>query len=322
MKLDIADVRDAARFIAGRVLRTPVLRCPTLDELAGAELYFKAENMQRIGAFKARGAMNAIGRLSSEERARGVVTYSSGNHAQAVALAAREYGCPAHVAMPTDAPAVKVASVRALGAAITFAGTTSEDRYRAACAIAAETGAVIVPPFDDPHIVAGQGTATLELFEQVLADTGETLDTVIVPVGGGGLIGGACLVASAFGARVVSAEPVGCDALAKSLEAGERVTVEPAPTLADGLKPVRVGELNFAIAREHVSAWRRVDDQAIARTLCALLLHGKTLVEPSGAAAAAVALERQMPSEAKRVGVLLSGGNVAAEQVAALLTRS
>src|SRR5207249_1711094 len=140
---------------------------------------------------------------------------------------ARELGARAHVTMPTDAPAIKVASVRALGAEITFAGTTSDERYAAAKEIAERTGAVIVPPFDDPRIIAGQGTATLELFEQVLADSGEKLDAVIVPVGGGGLIAGACLVAEAFGARVHSAEPVGCDALARSLEAGERVAVEP-----------------------------------------------------------------------------------------------
>jgi threo-3-hydroxy-L-aspartate ammonia-lyase len=319
--LDIGDVREAARFIAPRVLRTPVLTSPALDEMAGARLYFKAENMQRIHAFKARGAMNAVGRLTPEERARGVITYSSGNHAQAVALAAREHGARAHVTMPTDAPAVKVASVRALGAEITFAGTTSEERFTAAKEIAAKTGGVIIPPFDDPRIVAGQGTATLELFEQVLANTGEKLDALIVPVGGGGLLAGACLAAEAYGARVHSAEPVGCDAMARSLEAGERVAVEPGPTIADGLKPVRVGALNFAIAKRAVSAWHRVDDEAIGRALVALLWHAKTLVEPSGAAAAAVALGRRLPPDARRVGVILSGGNVAAEQVAALLAR-
>ena len=314
-------MREAARFIAGRVLTTPVLTSSALDAIAGVELYFKAENMQRIGAFKAPGAMYAVGRLSAAERARGVITYSSGNHAQALALAAREHGISAHVTMPTDAPPIKVASVRALGAAITFAGTTSDERYRAARAIADATGAVIIPPFDDERIIAGQGTATLELFEQVLARTGELLDAVIVPVGGGGLIAGACLVAEAYRATVISAEPVGCDALAQSLEAGERVAVQPAATIADGLKPVRVGELNFAIAKRLVTSWRRVDDDAIGRALCDLLLHAKTLVEPSGAAAAAVALSGQLPSDVRRAGVILSGGNVAADQVAALLAR-
>ncbi len=321
MKLDVADVREAARRIVGRVLRTPVLTCPALDELAGVKLFLKAENMQRSGAFKARGAMHAVGRLAPEVRARGVITYSSGNHAQALALAAREYGVPAYVAMPVDAPKVKVAGVRALGAAITFAGTTSEDRLAAAEELAARMGGVIVPPFDDAHVVAGQGTASLELFEQVLEGGGAPLDSIIVPVGGGGLLAGSCLVAEAYGARVFSAEPVGCDALAKSLAAGHRVRVEPAPSLADGLRPLRVGELNFAIAQRSVTRAFRVDDEAIGRALVRVLLEAKTLVEPSGAAGVAVALGRQLPSDARRVGVILSGGNVAAEQVSALLVR-
>ncbi len=321
MNLDIADVREAARALSGRVLRTPVLTCPALDELAGVSLFLKAENMQRIGAFKARGALYAVSRLPPEVRARGIITYSSGNHAQAVALAAHEYGIPAYVAMPVDAPKVKVAGVRALGAAITFAGTTSDERLACARELALRTGGVIVPPFDDPHVVAGQGTATLELFEQVLERGDGPLDSVVVPVGGGGLLGGACLVAEAYGARVFSAEPEGCDALAKSLEAGVRVRVEPAQTIADGLRPVRVGELNFAIAQRSVTKAFRVDDEALGRALVHLLLLAKTLVEPSGAAGVAVALGRKLPSDARRVGVLLSGGNVAPEQVATLLAR-
>ncbi|MBW2454581.1 MAG: threonine/serine dehydratase [Deltaproteobacteria bacterium] len=325
------DVEAAAAFIAGRVVRTPTLRSPVLDALAGAELWLKAENLQRIGAFKARGALTAVGRLSPAERARGVLTYSSGNHAQAVALAAKEYGVPCHVTMPTDTPAIKLESVRALGAEVTFAGTTSADRKAAALEIAERSGAVIIPPFDDPNIIAGQGTATLELFQDVAAQTdGGSLDALVVPVGGGGLLAGACLVAAHHSCPVYVAEPVGCDAMGQSLEQGERARVEPGPTIADGLKPVRVGALNFAIARRHVRAAFRVTDQEIGPALVSLLVYAKVMVEPSGAAALAVALRGPsarakpgggLPGNPKRVGVLLSGGNLGSDDLAELLAQ-
>jgi threonine dehydratase len=316
------DVRAAARFIAGKVVRTPVLRSTALSAIAGVELWLKAENLQRIGAFKARGAMYAIGRLGAAERARGVITYSSGNHAQAVALAAREHGATAQVVMPEDAPAIKVAAVRALGASVSFAGTTSDHRKAAAERLSEESGAVIIPPFDDPRIIAGQGTATLELMEQVAAE-GAALDALLVPVGGGGLVAGACLAASAAETpiAVYSVEPHGADAMARSIEAGERVAVEPGPTLADGLKPVRVGELNFAIAREHLAGCLRVGDEAIGRAITALLIHARVLVEPSGAAALAAALGAYVPGKPRHVGVILSGGNLGPEALLELLTR-
>lgn len=309
-------VRAAATFLEGRVFRTPTLRCEALDEIAGAEVFLKAECMQRIGAFKARGAMFAVGQLPEDERARGVITFSSGNHAQAVALAAKSYGIGCAVTMPEDAPAIKVEAVRALGAEITFAGTTSDHRRIAAETIARETGAVIIQPFDDPHIIAGQGTATLELLE----DAGP-LDALFVPVGGGGLIAGACLVAAAHDITVCSVEPEGSDALAASLESGERVAIAPQPTIADGLKPVRVGELNFAVARHGVTRTLRVDDEAIGRALATLALRAHVVVEPSGAAALAGALTQPLPSGTKRVGVILSGGNIGADLLAQLLQR-
>src|SRR5262245_34071239 len=191
------------------IVRTPVVRSPALDAIAGCELWLKAENLQRIGAFKARGALHAASRLTAEQRARGLITYSSGNHAQAVALAARHFGVRATIAMPTDAPKVKLAGVRALGAEIVLAGTTSADRHAAALEIEAKTGGVIVPPFDDPHIIAGQGTATLELLDDVRAHTGGTLDALLVPVGGGGLLAGACLASAPDRVAVYSVEPVG-----------------------------------------------------------------------------------------------------------------
>lgn len=316
--MSVDDVRAAAERLAGKVVRTPVLRSPALDALAGAELWLKAECLQRVGAFKARGALHAVGRLSPAARDRGVITYSSGNHAQAVALAAREFGVPATIAMPTDAPAVKVAGVRALGAEIVFAGTTSEERRAAALAVQARTGGAIVEPFDDPDVIAGQGTATLELVEEVAAH-GSKLDAIVAPVGGGGLIAGACLVAEAADIAVYGAEPGTCNALARSLAAGERVAVPPGPTLADGLKPVRVGAHNFEIARRVVRGSFEVDDEALGRALVAVLLHAKVLVEPSGAAAVAATLSGAL--RGRRVGILLSGGNVEPDRVAALLTR-
>ncbi|MFO7563301.1 MAG: threonine/serine dehydratase [Enhygromyxa sp.] len=329
-RLDCADVRAAAARIRGQVVRTPTLRAPRLDALAsggveGVELFLKAENMQRIGAFKARGAMHAIGRLSPEARSRGVITFSSGNHAQAVALAARDFGIPATIAMPIDAPAVKLAVVRELGAEVVMAGYTSEDRRAVAYELEARTGATIIAPFDDPDIICGQGTATLELIE----DAGAPLDAIVVPVGGGGVIAGACLAAAEAEIPVYSVEPHGCDALARSLEAGERVRVEPGSTLADGLKPVMVGALNFEIARRHVAGSFRVDDEELGRALVSVLMRAKVVVEPSGAAGVAAAL-REAPRLAEqlgvvdrplRCGVLLTGGNVDPALLAELLGR-
>lgn len=316
--MSVEDVRAAAERLAGKVVRTPVLRSPALDALTGAEVWLKAECLQRIGAFKARGALHAVGRMRPETRARGVITYSSGNHAQAVALAARKYGARATIAMPVDAPAVKVAGVRALGAEIVFAGTTSEERRAAALAVQAATGGAIVDPFDDPDIIAGQGTATLELVEEVAA-RGAKLDAIVAPVGGGGLIAGACLVAAAADVAVFSAEPASCNAMAQSLRAGERVAVPPGPTLADGLRPVRVGAQNFEVARRVVRGSFEVDDAALGRALVALLLHAKLLVEPSGAAGLAALLGGAL--RGRRVGVLLSGGNVEPALVAELLAQ-
>ena len=184
--LSLEHVRDAARRLVGKIWPAPTIRCPALDRLAARDLFLKAENLQRIGAFKARGAMHAVSRLPEDVRARGVITYSSGNHAQAVALAAREFGVPAWIAMPVDAPAIKVAGVRALGAEIVFAGTTSDDRHRAALELHARHGAAIVEPFDDLDVIAGQATATLELCEHVLATTGEPRGAPLVPPRRGG----------------------------------------------------------------------------------------------------------------------------------------
>jgi threonine dehydratase len=317
-----ADVLRARELLRGRIVETPTLRVPALDALAGAQVYLKCENLQRIGAFKARGALFAVLSQSPEARARGLITFSSGNHGQAVALAARELGLHAWVVMPTDAPAVKVDAVRALGAEVVHAGLTTNDRRREALALAEKTGALVVPPFDDPFVVAGQGTATLELCEQAERDGGP-LDVVLVPVGGGGLLAGACLAVSGEGraTRVVAVEPTLASAFAESFREGHRVEVKVGATIADGLKPVQVGELNFDIAKEAVAAAITVDEDAIGRAVVRLMLDAKLVVEPSGATACAAALERLVPGAPKRIGVLLSGGNVAKERLIELLGR-
>ncbi len=326
-------VQQAATFLADQIVRTPILRSPPLDELAAAELWLKAENMQQIGAFKARGALYRVAQLSAEERARGIITYSSGNHAQAVALAARRHGIRADIAMPEDAPSSKVEAVRQLGAHIQFAGTTSEHRHQAALQLQQQNGGTIIEPFDDPHIIAGQGTATLELL-QAAEQAQAPLDALLVPVGGGGLIAGACLVASTRGVPVYAVEPVGCNAMGQSLAAGERIAVQPGATIADGLKPVRVGRLNFAIAKDQLAGAITVTEEQLGRTLATLLWAARSLVEPSGGAALAAALSpetlaKQAPPLApdkpsgrrKRLGIILSGGNIGEQRLQKLLTR-
>ncbi len=317
-------VEAAATRLFGHVRRTPVLRSDVLDEIAGCELWIKAENLQHIGAFKARGALNnalqlAL-QLSPQDLARGLITYSSGNHAQAVALAANRLGIPATIAMPIDAPEIKVESVRRLGATIEKVGTTSLERRSRALEIASESGGVIIEPFDHPATIAGQGTATLEFVSQVIEAGGDTLDALIVPCGGGGLLAGACLAADAS-TQIYSVEPIGCDALAKSLAAGSVVSVEPGPTIADGLKPTRIGELNFSVIAPRIYRALTVSDDELGRALVELLLRSKVLVEPSGAAALAVALRRGLEGSPARVGVILSGGNVAPGVISDLLIK-
>ena len=319
-RLSRNDVLDAAERLRGRVVRTPVVHSPAFDRLAGAELWLKAENLQAMGAFKARGALNSVAQLTPEARARGLLTYSSGNHAQAVALAARRYDLSAEIFMPVDAPAIKVAAVRSLGAHVVMVGTTSTERHQAAMARQAETGAVIIEPFDHPHTIAGQGTATLELLEEA-TDAGTPLDALMVPVGGGGLIAGACLAAEHTPVKIYGVEPVGCDSMGQSLARGEIVAVEPAPTLADGLKPTRVGRLNFQIARARLAGTFTVDDAELSRAVALLAMVAKLVVEPSGAAALAAALRERLPGSPRRIGVILSGGNLAPERLAEIVTQ-
>lgn len=313
------DVVNAQVRLRDAIAATPVLRHARLDALAGASLWIKAENLQHNGAFKARGAYNTIAQLHPEELAKGLVTYSSGNHGQAVAWAATRFDLKARIFMPTNAPSIKVDAVKRLGAEVTLVGTTSVQRQAAAREEAESTGAAIIEPFDHPHTIAGQGTAALELRQEVFAQTkGKTLDQLFVPVGGGGLIAGACLAFEGTHTEVIAVEPEGCDSLNQSLIAGSIVPVEPGPSIADGLKPTRVGEMNFAICKERVAASATVSDKDLGQTLVRLLLWGKTLVEPSGAAALATALSSSR--QGAQVGVILSGGNIAPETLRGLLS--
>lgn len=317
--LSKSDIVAAAGRLQGLVVRTPALRVPALDELVGAELWIKPECLQRIGAFKARGAMHAVSRLDPDVRKRGVITYSSGNHAQAVALAAKHFGVPASIAMPENAPAVKVEVVRSLGAFIVFAGTTSLERREAALALQANCGGTIIEPFDDDDVICGQGTATLELSQDCLEATGQHLDAMVIPVGGGGLLAGACLALEGTPTKIYAVEPIGCDAMGQSLVAGQRIAVDPQATIADGLKPTMVGERNLQIAKPRVAASFTVDDDALMHALRALLFSGKVLVEPSGAAALAHLVNHQLPGAPERIGIILSGGNVAPDLLAKIL---
>jgi threonine dehydratase len=316
------DVVAAAARLRGQVVRTPVVRSAALDRLAGAELWLKAENLQHIGAFKARGALNAVALLDPEVRRRGVITYSSGNHAQAVALAASRFGVAADIFMPVDAPRIKRAGVEALGAHVVAVGTTSPERRQAALARQAETGAAIIEPFDHPHTIAGQGTATLELLEEADA-AGAPLDALVVPVGGGGLLAGACLAAEGRALAIHAVEPAGCDSMGQSMARGAITPVDPGPTLADGLKPTRVGELTFAIARRSGVTCHTVVDDELAAAVAHLALRAKLVVEPSGAAGVALALRAgALPGSPERIGILLSGGNVSPETLSELLRRA
>jgi threonine dehydratase len=297
-------VRDAARTLDGIAVRTPLLAAPWI----GAGVRLKCENLQRAGAFKLRGAYTMIARLTDEERARGVIAYSSGNHAQGVALAARLFGLRAVVVMPTTAPAIKVEGARRLGAEVVIEGTTSIERQKRAEAIAAEDGYTIIPAFDHPDIIAGQGTVGLEIM-----DEWHEVDTIVVPIGGGGLVSGvaACVRAGGErGIRVIGVEPENADAMHRSLDRGEPVTIEPKRTIADGLAPVRPGDLTFRHVRDLVDEVVLVYDDQIAEATFRLMAEAKLIVEFSGAATVAALLSGRVDLDGHRTVAVLSGGNI------------
>ncbi|WP_281701072.1 threo-3-hydroxy-L-aspartate ammonia-lyase [Acetobacter malorum] len=302
-----ADVVAASVRLKGHGHRTPVLTSRYLNGLSGAELFFKAENFQRVGAFKFRGALNAILALPEEARRRGVVAYSSGNHAQGVACAAQQAGIPAVIVMPKDAPAMKLAATRGYGAEVVLYDRYTEDRQAIGGALAAERGATLLPPFDHPDIIAGQGTAALELFEE----TGP-LDALFVPVGGGGLASGCALVAQAAskGCTVIGVEPAAGDDARQSLAAGHIVQIEVPKTLADGAQTTAISPLTFGIMSRLLREIVTVDDATLVATMRTLAERMKIVVEPTGCLGVAAALAAASEWKGKRVGVIISGGNV------------
>lgn len=304
----LADIRIAHARIAPHVHRTPVFTSRVIDEAVGARIAFKCENLQRGGAFKARGAYNSVLSLPDAQAARGVVTHSSGNHAAALAMAARTRGIVAHVVMPHTAPAPKKSAVRAYGGRITECEPTLAAREAAAAAIVAETGATLVPPFDSEAVIAGQGTCAIELLE----DAGATLDVLTCPVGGGGLLAGTAIVARALapGLKVIGAEPEAADDAARGFSAGAlQPQVLPVRTVADGLTTA-MSPLTFGIMRDLVSGVATVSEEAIIEAMRLVWSRMKMLIEPSSAVPLAAMLERRWDPAGARVGLILTGGNV------------
>ncbi len=310
-------IQEAAARIAGRVHRTPVVTSRSFNEATGKEVFFKCENLQRAGAFKFRGATNKILSLTDEEKKRGVAAFSSGNHAQAVALASREAGIRAVIAMPDDAPAAKVAATRGYGAEIVFYDRLKQDREKVAIEIAEREGRVMVPPYDDYLILAGQGTCGLEFLEEA-----PDLDCLLAPCSGGGLFAGVSTAAKAMNPRIrcFPVEPDTADDTRQSFLKGERVSIPPPPTIADGLRVQSPGTLTFPILQKTAEDVLTVSDDEIIETTKFMLFRMKLLVEPSGAAAAAAVLTGKLPSDARRVGVVISGGNIDAELLSQFLT--
>ncbi len=306
MSLDLAAIRAAHQRIAPHVHRTPVMTSATLDALCGGQLFFKCENFQKIGAFKARGAANAVFSLTDAEARGGVATHSSGNHAAALARAARLRGIPAHIVMPSNAPKAKIESVRRNGGIIVMCEPTLEARESACARVMAETGARLVHPYNDYAVMAGQGTATLELLEQA-----PNLDLVVAPVGGGGLLSGTAVAAKGAkpGIKVIAAEPAEADDAARSFAAGKLIPLGKTSTVADGLR-TSVGEMNFPIVRQNVDAIVTVSEAGIVAAMRLIWEVMKIIVEPSGAVPYAAIMEHTIDVKGKRVGIILSGGNV------------
>lgn len=310
------DIQAAAARLTGIAHRTPVMTSRTLDALTGAAVLLKCENLQRVGAFKIRGAYNAVSQLDAAQRARGVITYSSGNHAQAIALACQMLGVRAVVVMPDNAPATKRAATEAYGAQVIGYDPQQQDRRVVAEALASQHGYSIVPPYDHPHIVAGQGTAALELCQ----DAGP-LDALLVPCGGGGLLSGSAVAAKALcpACRVIGIEPALADDATRSFRTGTLHTVHNPPTIADGTRTPSLGEVTFPLVRRYVDDMQTVSETAIIDAVKFLLFRVKLVVEPSGALGVAALLSGAVRLRG-RVGVILSGGNIDAATLIQILS--
>lgn len=315
LTLDI--IRQAQARVAGLVYRTPVVTSRSFNQVAGREVFFKCENLQRAGAFKIRGATNKILALTVDEKKRGVIAVSSGNHAQAVALASREAGIRAVVAIPADAPKAKVEATRNYGADIRFFDRQKDDRDAFGREIAEREDLVMVPAYDDYLIMAGQGTCGLEFLEEV-----PDLDCILTPCSGGGLFAGVSTAAKSIkpSIRCFAVEPATANDTQQSINKGERVSIPPPPTIADGLRVQTPGVLTFPITSANAAAVLTVTDEEITVAIRFMLFRMKLLVEPSGAAAAAAVFFKKLPDDANRVGVVLSGGNIDGDVLARLLT--
>jgi threonine dehydratase len=316
LPISFADVQAAAQRLAGVAHRTPVLTSRTANERTGAELFFKCENLQRMGAFKFRGAYNALAQFTPAQRAGGAIAFSSGNHAQGIALAAKLLGMRATIVMPHDAPAAKVEATRGYGAEVVLYDRYTEDREAIGRRLAAERGMTLVPPFDHRDVMAGQGTAAMELVE----DTGP-LDLLLVCVGGGGLISGCATAAKHLAPQceVIGVEPEAGNDVQQSMATGERVRIPVPQTIADGAQTTQVGELTFPVIRALVSRVLTVSDDQLVRTMRFFAERMKLVVEPTGCLAAAAALEGVLSLRGKRVGVIVSGGNIDLKSYARML---
>lgn len=305
------DVLVAAARIAAAVHRTPVHTCRALDSMTGSRLFLKCENFQKVGAFKARGACNAVLSLSDDEASRGVATHSSGNHAAALAYAAGLRGIPAHVVMPSNSRAIKKAAVAGYGARVVECEPTQAARESMLAEVVRSTGAIFIHPYNDPRVMAGQGTAALELLAEAAP-----LDAILSPVGGGGLLSGTCLAAAGVspGTAVWGAEPAGADDAFRSLQQGRLVPSLDPHTVADGLR-TSLGERTFAIIRQHSRGIVTVSEQSIVMAMRLVWERTKLIIEPSSAVPVAALLERKLELDGQRVGIILSGGNVDLEEL-------
>ena len=312
-----SDVQAAAQRLRGVAHVTPVLRSTTLDQRQQAQFSFKCENLQRMGAFKFRGAFNALSRFDAGQRQAGVITFSSGNHAQAIALSARLLGMPAVIVMPLDAPQAKLSATRAYGAEVVLYDRFTQDREELTRKLSAERGLTLIPPYDHPDVIAGQGTAAMELFEQV----GE-LDLLLVPLGGGGLLAGSALAAHAMSpaCRVYGVEPEAGNDGQQSLRAGRIVRIDTPKTIADGAQTQHLGEYTFGVIKNHVADVLTATDQELIESMKFLAERMKMVVEPTGCLGLAAACHGKVPLQGQRVGILLSGGNVDLHRLAQWLS--
>lgn len=317
LPVNYADVAAAAERLTGIAHRTPALTSRSVDQRTGASVFFKCENLQRVGAFKFRGAYNALSNLTAAQKRRGVVTYSSGNHAQAVALAGRLLGVTAVIVMPDDAPAVKLDATRGYGAEVIVYNRDTDDREQVSRTLAEQRGLTMISPFDHPQVIAGQGTAAKELIEDV-----GLLDYLVVPCGGGGLIAGCAIAANHLspGVKVIGVEPAAGDDVTRSFQTKILQTVHNPDTIADGARTSSAGKLTFPLILHHVYDMLTVTDAELLRSMLYLWERMKIVVEPTGALAAAALLEGKLDARGKRVGVIISGGNVDLKTLAALLS--